>query len=183
MSIACLFRSSLLGVAAIAVFALAAPLWAQSEPRRSDHTEALRECQSITGTSERLACFDSAVGAMLDATAQGELRLVDREEVQDTRRRLFGFSLPDLGIFNSGADGQDDEIDLLQSNISRIHSVQRRTVVFEIEEGSVWQINSAPAWLIRRMEAGTPVEFKKAALGSFFIRIDGQTGIKGRRVQ
>ena len=148
---------------------------------KPDHLDALKACQGIADPSARLTCFDSAVAIMVAATDEGKLRLVDEEDVRKTRRRLFGFSLPDLGIF--GGDGEDDELDMLESTITRVVSVYRDTVVFEIEEGGVWQMSDAPARIIRRMESGTPVVFKKAALGSYFIRVDGQTGVKGRRIQ
>ena len=54
----------------------------------------------------RLACFDRAAGSLLAARDSGEVRVVDREEVQETRRGLFGFTLPKLGIFGAGDDEQ-----------------------------------------------------------------------------
>lgn len=181
----CSFRR-LLPRATLILLAMSASAVAAQEQfaNSTDHEQALRECRAIADPEQRLACFDVSVSAMLDATSEGELRFVDQEEVRKVRRRLFGFSLPDLGIFGSEEDGGDeDELNLLHSSIARVMSVNRNTVVFEIDEGSVWQMNDVPPWLIRRMEAGTPVEFKRAALGSYFIRIDGQTGIKGRRVR
>jgi hypothetical protein len=34
-----------------------------------------------------------------------------------------------------------------------------------------------------RAKPGDKVEFKKAALGSYFIRINGAIGVKGRRIR
>ena len=36
---------------------------------------------------------------------------------------------------------------------------------------------------LRPPRVGDEVVFKKAALGSYFIRIAGQTGVKGRRIE
>lgn len=169
-------RLALVGLTLIA----AGPLSAQdSDGTDADHIEGLRACQAIADPTGRLDCFDRTVATMVAATEAGDLQFVDREDVATTRRRLFGFSLPDLGIFGKG-DGEDME--MLESTISRVVSVRRDTVVFQIEEGSLWQMSDTPARIIRRMEAGTPVVFKKAALGSYFIRVDGQTGIKGKRI-
>ncbi len=52
----------------------------------------------------------------------------------------------------------------------------------KIEEGSVWQIDSAPSRL-RMPRPGDEIVLKKASLGSFFIRIAGQIGVKGKRVE
>ncbi len=158
-------------------------VWAQdADTAEPDHLEALKTCQEIVDPTARLTCFDRAVATMVAATDEGKLRLVDEEDVRKTRRRLFGFSLPDIGIFGGG-DGEDDELDMLESTVTRIVSIYRDTVVFEIEEGSVWQMSDAPARIIRRLDPGTPVVFKKAALGSYFIRVDGQTGVKGKRIE
>ena len=53
----------------------------------------------VADNAERLACFDKAVGTIVAASDSDDLRIVDREEVRETRRKLFGFALPDLGIF------------------------------------------------------------------------------------
>lgn len=178
---------SLRGIAAssgIALFfCLSAGASAQDEDTaKIDHLAELKTCQDIADPTARLNCFDRAVAGMVSATEEGDLQLVDKEEVTKTRRRLFGFSLPNLGIFGGG-DGEDDELDMLESTVTRVISIRGDKVVFAIEEGSVWQISDAPARIIRRIDAGTPVVFKKAALGSYFIRVDGRTGVKGRRIE
>lgn len=145
-----------------------------------NYLESLKSCQAIETDAERLKCYDTAVGRVVAASEEGEVRLVDREDVKKTRRRLFGFSIPDLGIFGGG---DEEDMDLLQSKVTRIVSTGRKSVTFEIEEGSVWTISDTPARVMRRLEPGASVEFKKAALGSFFIRVEGLTGVKGRRVQ
>lgn len=153
------------------------------DPARVDHLEALKACQQIADPTGRLDCFDRAVSTMVSATEEGELQLVDKDEVTKTRRRLFGFALPDLGIFKGPGDGEDDELDRLQSTITRVVSVRRDTITFEIEEGGVWEITNAKGRTLRAIKPGAPVEFKKAALGSYFIRVSGQIGVKGRRIR
>lgn len=176
-------RPILVAAATLAGVVLPAAAIAQDDanaPPAANYLENLKQCQAIESDAERLACYDQAVGRVVTASEEGEVRLVDREDVQKTRRRLFGFTLPDLGIF-----GDDDEGDMetLESTVKRVVSIRRDTIVFEIEEGSIWQIDDAPPRVLRKLGAGTPVVFKKAALGSFFIRVDGQTGVKGKRVQ
>jgi hypothetical protein len=147
-----------------------------------DYLAALKSCQAVATDAERLACFDRAVATMVTAADGGEVRLVDQEEVRKTRRRLFGFSLPDIGLFGDN-DGEDDELDTLQSTITSVRYSRSDAFTFQIEEGgATWQVSNAPARL-RPVKPGDKVEFKKAALGSYFIRINGQIGVKGRRVQ
>ncbi len=176
-------RPIFVAAATIAGLAFIAPVTAQDDaaaPAADNYLENLKQCQAIQSDADRLTCYDLVVGRVVTASEEGEVRLVDREDVQKTRRRLFGFTIPDLGIF-----GGDDEggMDILESTVKRVVSIRRDTIVFEIEEGSIWQIDDAPPRVLRRLDTGTPVVFKKAALGSYFIRVDGQTGVKGKRIQ
>ena len=165
------------------VFA-AAPLSAQDEaanasPDDGDYLEALRACQTITNNNERLACYDGAVGNIVTASDAGDVQVVDREDVRQTRRSLFGFSLPDLGIFG-GDDEEEDE--LFETTIVSARYFGRNSVRFTTAEGAVWEINNIPRRL-RTIREGNRVVFRPATFGYFFVRIEGQSGVKGRRVQ
>lgn len=168
----------------ISALAIAPAAWAQDrQPPASEYVEGLRACQAIAEPDARLACYDAAAGRMVAAAEQGEVRVVDKEDVERTRRRLFGFSLPDIGIFGGGKDaGEDDELDMLESTITSARRVGDDWV-FTIAEGdAVWQISNPPMRLAR-LKPGDAVVFKKASLGSYFIRINGQIGVKGKRVR
>lgn len=139
----------------------------------------LQSCRAIAAPDDRLACFDRASATLFAARDSGELRVVDREEVQETRRGLFGFTLPKLGVFGSG---DDEQLDMLESTITGVSRYGRNGYRIRIEEGSVWQIESAPSRL-RTPKPGDEIVLKKASLNSFFIRIAGQIGVKGKRVE
>ena len=125
-------------------------------------------------------CYDQAVGDVVAATDAGDVQIVKKEEVEQTRRGLFGFSLPKLGIFSG--DGEGGDLTELESEITSVRPYGRSGYVLRIKEGSTWRISNAPSRL-RPPRIGDTVVFKKASLGSFFIRIAGQTGVKGRRIQ
>lgn len=148
----------------------------------SDYLASLKTCQAITDDRERLACFDRAVAGIVSANDAGEVRFVDREDIRDTRRQLFGLSVPDVGVLKRGEDEDKEESELLETSITSVRYLSGKTIRFTTQEGAVWEIGSAPRWL-RTVAAGNSVVFKKAALGTFFIRIDGQMGVKGKRVQ
>ena len=144
-----------------------------------DHLAEVKACRAIAEPEARLACFDASVATMVAATESGELKVVDRESVQKARRSLFGFATPSLGIFGS----DDDEANsLLESQITSVRQIRRNSWIITITEGSKWQISNAPMRL-RPPRPGDPVVLKSASLGSFFIRIAGQTGVKGRRIE
>lgn len=172
---------------AIALAGTAAQALAQDGPgprgntEREDVLAQLKTCQSIEDDSQRLACFDAQVAGLVAANEAGDVRLVDREDVRRTRRQLFGFSVPDVGILQG--DGKDAEAgDTLTTTITSVRYGPRRRIEFTTSEGARWRISRAPRRL-RTIEAGDSVEFKKASLGTFFIRIDGQMGVKGKRVE
>lgn len=148
-----------------------------------DYVVGLKTCQAVADDAARLACYDNAVGRVVAASDEGEVRIIDSAEVTETKRGLFGFSLPRIALFE-GKDGKADEpLELLQSTITRVQTQGRNTVFLTIADGNaVWRISGASRAAMRT-EVGDSVEFKKAALGSYFIRIDRRTGEKGRRVQ
>lgn len=168
-----------------ALAATAAPLAAEDAKGESAYVAALRACQGKTNDAERLACYDTAVAAMVSASSEGEVRVVDRAEVRDTRRKLFGFSLPDLGIFGRKGDKPDaeeeEEFTTLQTTVASVRYVSGKLVI-TTAEGADWQLDEMPARLMKP-KVGQSLEIKSGALSSYFLRIDGQKGVKGRRVK
>lgn len=138
----------------------------------------LKACHAMADPAARLACYDKEVGTVLDATDQGTLRVVDQQEVEDTRRRLFGLNVPKLKVL--GNDGE--EMESLVTTVTSARQINVKTWTFVTEEGSVWRINNAPV-RFSGPKPGQSVEFKRAAMGTFFIRVDGQMGVKGIRVE
>ena len=163
----------------------ATPLAAQDDPGESAYVAALRACQGKTDAAERLACYDTAVASIVAASSEGEVRVVDREEVRQTRRNLFGFALPDIGIFGSKNDkqgsAQKEEFAALETTITGVRAAAG-TYILITEEGAEWQLDEVPSRLMRP-KPGQPLEIRSGALSSYFLRINGQKGVKGRRVR
>ena len=157
---------------------------AAADDAKPDPLAPLRACSQIAASEARLACFDAASKDLFTAEAEGNLSVVDREEVRQTRRKLFGFSLPDFGIFGRSDKAKEkdeaDEIEILNTTIASSRPT-RDGLIFTTAEGAVWQIDNPPRRLMTP-KAGQPVEFRKGTLGSYFIRINGQGGVKGRRI-
>lgn len=157
---------------------------AQDKKPDSDPLDPLRTCRAISADAERLACFDRVSAALVTAAEEGDLSVVNREEVRKTRRSLFGFSLPDLGIFGRGDKAKEkdeaDEIEILNTTVASSRST-REGLEITTAEGAVWLIPSPPRRLMTP-RPGQPVEFRKGTLTSYFVRINGQAGVKGRRI-
>lgn len=168
--------------------ALSAQTPTENAADNPDHFEKLKSCQTVSDDSARLACFDEAVGSIVNASDAGEVQVLDQQDVEKTRRSLFGFSLPDLDIFNGGDKAEESDEDkkkrqnLLETTITSVHYSKSDEVYFNTPEGATWRMSNIPDRL-RKIEVGQTVVFKRASLGSFFIRINGQLGVKGRRVR
>ncbi|RNJ62711.1 MAG: hypothetical protein EDM03_08620 [Porphyrobacter sp. IPPAS B-1204] len=143
--------------------------------------DGLRGCRNVAGDRERAACYDGAASALIGAVDAGDVRLVDREQVRQTRRQLFGSSAPELDILKSDGKSAEEATDLLETTIVSAVKTGLASWRFTTAEGAVWEINNPPRKIAPIMP-GDKVVFKKASLGFFFIRINGQIGVKGRRV-
>jgi hypothetical protein len=171
------------GIAAL--FLIAGPAGAQDDGRVSSKIKSspligkLETCTTITEDDERLACFDREVGALVGATNEGQIKVVQAEDIVQARRSLFGFSLPKLGLFGNG---DKEKIRRLESSITRVQRVSANEWHFWIADGDA-------QWRIKNMEigfqppaSGDKVEFKPASMGTYWIRINGRTGVRGTRI-
>lgn len=143
--------------------------------------DGLRGCRAIASVPERAACYDNTVGALLGAVESGDVRLVDREEVRKTRRQLFGLTLPEIDMLKAEPKDEAELTDLFETTIASSRQTGASTWRLTTAEGAVWEINNPPRKIAPIMP-GDKVVFKKASLGYYFIRINGQIGVKGRRV-
>ena len=141
----------------------------------------LRSCRAIAATGERVACYDNKVGALLGAVDSGDVRLIDREQMRKTKRQLFGITVPDIDILRGDANDEAEVSELFETTIASGRQTGPATWRFTTEEGAVWEINNPPRKLAP-IKPGDKVAFKRASLGYYFIRINGQIGVKGRRV-
>lgn len=142
----------------------------------------LRACRALASESERLACYDAKVDVLLGAEDAGDVRVIDREEARKTRRQLFGLPMPDIRIFKADAkDEATESSDLFETTIASARQFGQGSWRLTTAEGAVWEINNPPRRLAPIKE-GDKVVFKKATLGYYFVRINGQLGVKGRRV-
>lgn len=172
-----------LAIAAAIGAAAGVPVSAQDQPKPQDYLGDLKTCHAIADDKQRLACYDAKISSIVTATDAGDVRIVDREDVRQTRRQLFGFAIPNLGILGGNDDEKDEEADaLFVTTITSARQMPGAGWRFTTAEGAVWEINNPPRRLAP-IKPGDRVEFKKASFGFYFARIGGQIGVKGRRVQ
>jgi len=145
--------------------------------------QALVRCRAIVEDSARLRCFDAASAALAQAAEQRELVVVSREQVRESRRRLFGLALPRLPIFGGGDDrdeDQADEIDHIESTVASASQDGYGHWAVRLADGSLW-VQTDNNTLALRPRPGQPVVVQRAALGSYMMRVNRQPGIRVRR--
>lgn len=151
----------------------------------SSPTDGLYACQSIVDEGERLVCFDNEVAALKNAEEVKDIRIIDRAEVKEARRGLFGFSLPKLGIFGEGDDEDEDSaverVTELEEPLVSFGTTSTGKAYFTIESGARWvQTDGRP--VLGSPEAGEMVKIEEAALGSYKASIGSRRAIRVRRV-
>ncbi|PLK27272.1 hypothetical protein [Novosphingobium sp. TH158] len=165
-----------LPLCAAALVALAAPALAKDkeEPGTAPPAtyQAVLDCQKITDAAARLACFDRSVTAMADATQKKDVVVIDRATIRETKRGLFGISLPRIKLFG----GNDDvEVNQIESTISGTSSAKDGMSVFVLADGSRWKQTDGR---YTYPKPGQKIVVKRAALGSFMANVNDQPGVR-----
>lgn len=172
----------------VGILLIAAGSPAVAAPKTASNPAALQkvlDCRAVADDAARLACFDSSVGQMSAAQSRGDLAMVDRDQVRQTRRKLFGFTLPDLDIF--GGDDKEDKVaavDRVDEVVGKVTAVGRTSdggFVITLEDGARWQQTGTMIWG-RFPKPGSIATIKRGALGSFKMSVDGSPSVKARRV-
>ena len=139
---------------------------------------SLLDCQRLTDSSARLACFDQSASTVAQSIGRRDLIVVDREMVRSTRRSLFGFTVPTLGLFGSDTD-EVRQIDGLLAYSSRNRD---GGYVLGLKDGSEWsQIDDRPLALEPR--ANDKITIHSAAMGSFMLNVGRMPGLRVRRIK
>lgn len=167
-------------ISGLAALAAATTLSGQAPPvqDRPETLARLMACRGIAESVARLACFDTAAGALDTAERAGDVVVIDRAGVAETRRQLFGFEMPSLPrLF--GPEG-DTPIDSIDSTLQSASLVGEGRWVFRLADGSVWrQIDSERVGFQNR--PGETVRVRKASLGSFLLTVGGSRAVRVRR--
>ena len=174
---------------------LAVAIWTQSPlaapsaaPKpRAPELQAIVDCRAISDRDARLSCYDAAADKLDRAEASGQVVVVNREQVRSVRKDIFGLQLPSLDIFSAvtrkapgGAGGASEDVDRLEGVVKTAWRGEGGHWMFELETGAVWrQIDDFQ--FANDPHAGSKVEIRKGALGSFIMKVDRQPSIKVHR--
>ena len=150
-------------------------------PRKSPLINAISACRQIPDPTQRLACFDKASGELVAATDKGDISVVDRADLRQARRSLFGFNMPKLPFF-AGDKSADDVSDKIVSKVTAVKEMAHNRYVVRLQDGAaLWEtLESYGSFYAPKV--GDSVEINRGPLGSYILRFGKQRGVKGRRV-
>jgi hypothetical protein len=137
------------------------------------------DCRKIAADTERLACYDQHVASLETAQQKKELYVADKEEVETSRRKLFGLTLPRIRIFG-GDNEADSEIDEIETTITTARSGSQGHT-FILEDGAVW-VQADSQYIGVNPKAGNKIKIKKAALGSYMAKVENGRSFRIKRI-
>ena len=166
----------LIGATAVVLAAGSAPAARKVQTGTPAQVQRLMACRSIAAADQRLACYDREAAAMQQAITNQDLFMVDKERARAAGRSLFGFSIPNFG----GLFGSNGEISQIEATIKSAGHNSDGGWLITLDDGSVW--TQTDDWPGLDARPGRKVIVKRGVLGSFWLSIPGQNGIKVKRV-
>ena len=166
-------------VAALLAPAVAPVVAAPNETSRPEMFDKLVACRSITDSTQRLACYDAQVTALDEAEKRDDLVVMDRKQVRETRKSLFGFTLPKFSFGGKKLDEKDDTIQIETT----IQSVRRNGHAWSFtlaEDAGTWETSDN---LPTAPKSGDKIRIKKATMGSYLGQVGFNRGVRFRRVE
>jgi hypothetical protein len=164
----------------MATASLATPAVAQ-ETGSANVVDAVAACRGIADSATRLACFDKAVTALVAARDKKDVVVLDRAEVQKTRRSLFGFSLPRIKLFGGGDDENNPEdIKEINGKVAGVSPVTGDRWTITLDDDTRWITTESARGFPPR--SGETVRIRRAALGGYDASFNKRRTIKVRRI-
>jgi len=170
-------------IAAMMALAALVPASASAKPKAQDARsnaliQGLSACRGIADEKARLDCYDQASARLAEAVEKKELVVLDQQEIRETRRSLFGFSVPNIPLFRGEGGGDNGQLETVIAGAAPLGGGKWR---IRLEDGATWETNES--WLgLSDPRPGHKIVIKRGTLGNYFLRINGQRGIRGRRV-
>jgi len=140
----------------------------------------LVDCRAQQDAALRLVCYDTQVAALDDAETKKELVVVDKAQMKQARKSLFGFSIPKIALFGGGDDDQDeDELRVLETTVSGARQMNDGNWRFQLADGVYWRQMEAKD--IFPPKSGDKIKIRRASMGSYLASINGRSAFRVKR--
>lgn len=130
----------------------------------------LRSCVGIERNTERLACFDRAVAALMGVEGAKA----------PSAESMFGLVASTPRSDAPRSDDVDEDLRKLTAKVAAVASANDGLAIVTLENGQVWRQISGNQMLLK---AGDEVTINRAALGSFQMLVPSGRNGKVKRVR
>lgn len=128
----------------------------------------LRSCVGIDRNTERLACFDRGVAAMLQGS-----------DAAPSAESMFGL-VASSSRTGTPREGRDDSVMAVRSKVTAVSASGGGDAIVTLDNGQVWRQISGTAMLLK---TGDEVTINRAALGSFQMVVPSGRNAKVKRIR
>jgi hypothetical protein len=167
------------GAAGLALAAAVGGAAAAQEASADAALNGLAACAAVADPAQKAACYDAAYAALNGQVRSGEISIIRRKEAQAAQRGAFGLNLPSLQIFDK-ASGSQGPLESIADKVAKAYRDGEGRWVVETAEGQVWRQTDNET-ISPRPKPGDPVEIRKAALGSYMMKVGEARGVRAKR--
>lgn len=153
-----------------------------AEPSSSDRVlHDFGECRATADAAARLACFEKTYDAFEKAVKAKEVTIIDKADVRQAKRSLFGFALPHIDLFSGVKTDAGDDFTEINTTVASAREVEHGRVEIRLadDSGAVWQTTDPMPFPPR---PGDKIRIRQGTLGSYFLNSGGKT-YRGARVR
>ena len=176
-----------LGAAGLFIAGLMAAGSADAQKRSTENQAAvlneLSACPKIAEDAARLACYDKAAKALIQAESKGDVVVVDRQQAREVRRQAFGFQIPSINVFSHSSVQKENVEEAVNRSTGVLASIAKSPdgkLLMTTEEGAVWaQTDGLPVDPMPRK--GGTVTFVKGTVGGYFCDVSKYQSIRCER--
>jgi hypothetical protein len=173
-------------LAAILLFGLfVAPAFAQGAP-----LDKVYACAGVADSGQRLACFDAAVAGLKHAENSGGVAVVNRSQIEKAEKEAFGLATPSLSALAESArttspaasTEASKALDRVTFPVKSVTTGPDGRYRFAMENGQEWRQTDG----IKLPAIGKgpwQAEIRKAAVGSYMLKLDDRTAVRVKRME
>jgi hypothetical protein len=170
----------MIAIVPLCLFGTASAGAAGAKDARPAIFQKLVDCRAQQDAALRLACYDAQVAALDDAEAKKELVVVDKAQMKQARKSLFGFSIPKISLFGGGDDDQDEEeLRILETTVSSARQMNDGNWRIQLADGVYWRQMEAKD--IFAPKSGDKIKIRRASMGSYLANINGRSAFRIKR--
>jgi hypothetical protein len=187
-----LFTRTRIAAAATSAIALAAalPVPAAAQANRDAVLNILVECAKIDDPTSRLACYDNNIrqaGGVARNTVPGSVRAQGGGAVVVPNQQGGGQGPTGFGAESVRTQQRfatpEGQVDSIRPKVTAVAAREPGIYLVTVEGGAQWLFTDTVDQRFRLPRVGAIVEIDRAAMDSFLMRVDGQQGIRVRRIR